>query len=188
MQDARINQHTPAGRRFLLLPDWLDSGAAHWQRCWEARPGCERVQQDDWRWPRRGDWMARLDEVLLADSRAALLIAHGLGCQLVAAWASHSRHTDRVRAALLVAAPDTERADAPPNLFNWRPIARGRLPFPSRVVVSSNDPYCTPDRAAEMARQWGSTATLIGPCGHLDGASDLGDWPAGWAYVQSLST
>ena len=28
-------------------------------------PGCERVEQDDWLWPRRGDWMSRLEEVLL---------------------------------------------------------------------------------------------------------------------------
>jgi len=59
----------------------------------------------------------------------AVLIAHSLGCQLAAAWAEHSQHTARVHAALLVAPPDTEREDTPPNLFNWRPIVRTRLPF-----------------------------------------------------------
>jgi len=173
--------------RFLLLPGWLDSGPAHWQSRWEALHGCERVQQDDWVWPRRGDWMARLDDVLLADLRPAVLIAHSLGCQLTAAWAAHSRHTARVRAALLVAPPDTEREDIPPNLFNWRPIVRARLPFTGVMVVSSDDPYCAPDRAAGMARDWGSPITDIGLRGHINGDSGLGDWPEGWALLQSIT-
>ena len=49
--------------------------------------------------------MARLDEVLLEDDTPAVLVAHSLGCQLVSAWAAHSRLTARVHAALLVAPP-----------------------------------------------------------------------------------
>lgn len=172
--------------RFLLLPGWLDSGPAHWQSVWEALHGCERVQQDDWLWPRRGDWMARLDDVLSTDARPVALIAHSLGCQLTAAWAAHSRHTGRVQAALLVAPPDTEREDMPPNLFNWRPIVRTRLPFASIVVTSSDDPFCAPDRAAGMARAWGSAIASVGPRGHINGDSGLGDWPEGWALLQSI--
>ena len=112
-------------------------------------------QQDDWQWPRRGDWMARLDEVLL-EATVGRLVAHSLGCQLVAAWAAHSAHAARVEAALLVALPDTERDDMPPHLFNWRPIVRGRLPFASLVVVSSDDPYVAGAGRA-MATDWGST-------------------------------
>lgn len=171
----------------MLLPGWLDSAPAHWQSRWETLHGCERLQQDDWQWPRRGDWMARLDEALLADPRPALLIAHSLGCQLVAAWASHSAHTGRVHAALLVAPPDTERADMPPNLFNWRPIVRHRLPFAARVVVSSDDPFCAPERATQMAHDWGAALTLLEGRGHINGDSGLADWPEGWSLVQSLA-
>jgi predicted alpha/beta hydrolase family esterase len=130
--------------------------------------------------------MARLDEVLQASERPAVLIAHSLGCHLSAAWAAHSQHSARVRAALLVAPPDTERDDMPPNLFNWRPIVRARLPFASLAVVSSDDPYCTPHRAEGMARDWGSAITPIGPRGHINGDSGLGDWPEGWALLQSM--
>ena len=171
--------------RFLLLPGWLDSGPTHWQSRWEVLHGCQRVRQDDWVWPRRGDWMARLDEVLLANDHPAVLIAHSLGCHLTAGWAAHSRHASRVRAALLVAPPDTERDDMPPNLFNWRPVVRTRLPFASMAVVSSDDPFCTPDRAVGMAHDWGSAITTIGSRGHINGDSALGDWPAGWALLQS---
>jgi hypothetical protein len=172
--------------RFLLLPGWLDSDPTHWQSRWEDTHGCERVQQDDWLWPRRGDWMARLDDVLQATEQPAVLIAHSLGCQLVAAWSAHSRHTARVHAALLVAPPDTEREDMPPNLFNWRPIVRTRLPFTSVALISSDDPYCTAERAAAMARDWGSEIIVVGARGHLNGDSRLGDWPEGWAHVQTL--
>ena len=151
--DSRVPTPTPLST--LLLPGWLNSDAMHWQSRWEALHGCKRVQQADWQWPRRGDWMARLDDVLLDDARPAVLVAHSLGCQLVASWAAHSRHTARVVAALLVAPPDTERDDMPQNLFNWRPIARQRLPFASLVVTSSDDPYCSAERGAQMAADWG---------------------------------
>ena len=170
----------------LLLPGWLDSDAAHWQSRWEQLYGYRRVDQADWQWPRRGDWMARLDEVVLETAGPVLFVAHSLGCQLVAAWAAHSRHTARVHGALLVALPDTERADMPPNLHNWRPIVRTRLPFASLAVTSSDDPYCASDRAQQMLRDWGAESIDIGPRGHINGESGLGDWPEGHALLQQL--
>jgi uncharacterized protein len=175
-----------APARFLLLPGWLDSDPAHWQSRWEALHGHPRVEQADWVWPKRGDWMARLDEVVLESPQPAVLIAHSLGCQLVAAWAAHSRHTARVQAALLVAVPDTERDDMPPNLYSWRPIVRTPLPFASLLAISSDDPYCAPERAEQMAHDWGSAAFDLGTCGHVNGASGLGDWPQGRALLRTV--
>jgi len=169
--------------RVLLLPGWLNSGPSHWQSRWESQLGFERVEQADWQWPRRGDWMARLDEVLLGHERATVVVAHSLGCQLVASWAEHSRHTARVTGALLVAPPDTERADTPPQLHNWKPIRRCRLPFPSISVLSSDDPFCSLERGMQMAADWGSDVVLAGPRGHLNGDSGLGDWPEGQALL-----
>lgn len=175
--------------KVYLLPGWLDSGPTHWQSRWESLHGFERVQQDDWQWPRRGDWMARLDDVIqAAPAQPVLLVAHSLGCQLVAAWAAHSRHTARVQAALLVAPPDTERADMPPQLFNWRPIPRQRLPFQSLAVVSSDDPFSSPDCGLAMARDWGSEAREIGARGHINGDSGLGDWPQGLECLAHLAS
>ncbi len=176
----------PVAPRVLLLPGWQDSGPTHWQSRWEALHGYRRVQQDDWLWPRRGDWMARLDEALLDDDAPAVLVAHSLGCHLVAAWAAHSQHTARVRAALLVAPPDPERDDTPPQLYNWRPIVRQRLPFASLLVASSDDPYCLPSRAAGLAADWGSAWWLLGAHGHVNGESQLGDWAEGQALLHSL--
>jgi predicted alpha/beta hydrolase family esterase len=169
--------------RVLLLPGWLNSDPEHWPSCWERQYGDERVEQSDWNWPRRGDWMARLDEVVLAGPGPAVLVAHSLGCQLVASWAEHSAHTARVKGALLVAPPDTEAPDTPPQLHNWRPIRRTRLPFPAVAVISSDDPYCSPERGVQMAADWGAELLMAGPRGHLNTASNLGTWPEGRALL-----
>ncbi len=177
--------------RVKLLPGWLNSDPGHWQSLWQQQFGYARIEQADWEWPLRGDWMARLDAVLLDDAgladEPALLVAHSLGCQLVAAWAAHSRHTRRVRAALLVAPPDTERSDMPAQLHNWRPIVRKALPFPATVVISNDDPYCAPESASCMAHDWGATIVHIGPHGHINTASGLGLWAQGQALLQALS-
>jgi uncharacterized protein len=172
--------------RVLVLPGWLDSDPAHWQSRWQALHGYTRVVQADWLWPRRGDWMARLEEVLLEDARPAVLVAHSLGCQLVAAWSAHSKNTARVRGALLVAPPDIERDDMPPNLHVWRPIVRVRLPFAATVLYSHDDPYGAIERALGMAADWGAQAVDIGPRGHINGQSGLGDWPEGLAHLHAL--
>ncbi|MEO8155329.1 MAG: alpha/beta hydrolase [Rhizobacter sp.] len=172
--------------RVLLLPGWQNSDAAHWQSRWEALHGDHRVEQDDWQWPKRGDWIARLEEVLLQSDTPAVLVAHSLGCHQVAAWASHSQHTHRVRAALLVALPDIERDDMPPQLTSWRPIVRSRLPFASMAVVSSDDPYGSPERAAQLAAEWGSELMSVGACGHINGESGLDGWPQGRALLHAL--
>lgn len=175
--------------RVLVLPGWLNSGPSHWQSRWETLHGFQRVLQADWQWPRRGDWMAQLEDVLLADEdrpRPTLLVAHSLGCHLVAAWAAHSQNTAQVQGALLVAPPDTERDDMPPQLHNWRPMPRQRLPFLATVLYSDDDPYCSTERALGLARSWGAAAHSVGAAGHINGDSGLGDWPAGLARLQAL--
>ncbi len=181
-----MKEHPLAEVRVLLLAGWLDSDPAHWQSRWAVLYGDRRVEQDDWQWPKRGDWMARLDEVVLESAQPVVLIAHSLGCHLAAAWAAHSRHTARVHAALLVAPPDTERNDMPPNLFNWRSMVRAPLPFASLVVISSNNPYCAAERARGMACDWGAVAVDLGPRGHINSESALGDWPEGRVLLQRL--
>ena len=173
----------------LILPGWQGSGPAHWQSRWERRHGCQRVEQHDWLRPRRGDWSARLEEVVLAQPPAAplLLAAHSLGCLLVAWWAAHSRHTARVAGALLVAPPEIERADLRQQIPGWAPPVRQRLPFRGIVVASSDDPYGRLEYANRLAADWGAAFYSVGPRGHLNADSGLGDWPEGHALLQSLA-
>jgi len=104
----------------------------------------------------------------------------------VAAWAAVSRHTARIRGALLVAPGDVERADLREHMPGWAPVVRQRLPFPSVLVASGNDPYCSPERAHELADAWGARRVDLGAAGHINADSGLGDWPQGHALLQEL--
>jgi uncharacterized protein len=179
------------GLHVLVLPGWQNSGPQHWQSRWEAIYGDVRVEQSDWMHPLRGDWMMRLDEAIgELEAREAspqvALVAHSLGCQLVAAWAAHSRKTARVRAALLVAPPDVERDEVRAALHSFVPIVRERLPFPSLAVISTDDPFCALDRARTMATDWGSQVLELRQRGHLNSDSGLGDWPEGREMLADL--
>ncbi|HSW20968.1 MAG TPA: alpha/beta fold hydrolase [Ramlibacter sp.] len=170
----------------FLLPGLENSGPGHWQSLWEQRHGYTRVEQHDWLSPLRGDWVARLEDVLLACDEPAVLVAHSLGCLLAATWAAISLHTDRVKGALLVAPPDAERADLRPLLRTWSPIAQRRLPFPSVLLASRNDPYCDFKRAQMLASAWGSQFMDYGDAGHLNADSHLASWPEGHVLLQDL--
>jgi len=170
----------------LILPGWQGSGPEHWQSLWQAQFAYQRVEQHDWLQPLRGDWIARLEDVVLATDEPVVLVAHSLGCVLVAAWAAHSRNTHRVKAALLVAPGDVEQEALRPVLASWSPIPRLSLPFKSTLVASQDDPYCSFERARGFAAAWGATLVDAGAAGHINADSGLGDWPQGQALLNEL--
>ena len=173
-------------RNVLILPGWQNSGPDHWQSRWQATHRYTRVEQHDWQRPLRGDWIARLEEVLLGLDEAAVLVAHSLGCIHTAAWAAHSQSTHRVKAALLVAPPDVEHDDIRQMLPSWSPVPLQRLPFPTVVISSDNDPFCSLARAEGFAKAWGSDFIPAGSHGHLNADSGLGDWPEAHARLSRL--
>ena len=170
----------------LILPGWQNSGPGHWQSQWEALHGYTRVQQHDWMQPLRGDWMAQLEEAVLASPGPVVLAAHSLGCILTAAWAQHSRNTHKVVAAFLVAPGDPEREELQGVLKSWSPVVMQPLPFKSILVGSQNDPYCSLERARSFAQSWGAEFMDYGNVGHINAESGLGDWPEGHARLQVL--
>ena len=180
--------------KVLVLPGWQNSGAAQWQSRWEVEHGYRRVEQHDWMRPLRGDWVARLEEGLLEQAAADqgpgdpafVLVAHGLGCLLVAAWAAHSRHTALVRAALLVAPGDPQREELGGVLSSWSPIVLQPLPFKSQLLCSRNDPYCGFERARRFAGAWGAKFIDYGEQGHINADSGLGSWPDGHRMLLAL--
>ena len=170
----------------LLLPGLHGSGPDHWQTRWARLHGYSVVEQNDWLRPRRGDWLARLDEVVIDATGPVVLVAHSLGCILVSAWAVFSRHTEKVRAALLVAPGDVALPGLQEALPGWLPIERRPLPFRSIVVGSDNDPYCSAERAQQLARDWSARWVDLGAAGHINTDSSLGDWHQGHTLLQTL--
>jgi uncharacterized protein len=173
--------------RVLLLPGWTDSGPQHWQSLWERMYGDLRVQQHDWLTPKRGDWIARLEEVVLESDAPTVIAAHSLGCHLVAAWCAISKNTSRVKGALLVAPPDLEQDDLPIELQPWRPTVLTPLNIHATIVASSNDPFSQLSRTRELAQAWRAPLVEIGNKGHINSDSNLGSWPEGRALLQQLA-
>jgi uncharacterized protein len=194
----------------LILPGWLNNGPDHWQSRWEAMYGYERVIQHDWEHPLRGDWITRLEDHLLSNQEHlaqidigleaknastltstqpaadTVLVAHSLGCHLIAAWAALSRNTHRIRGAFLVAPPDAQAEKLPHALKSWRPPVLQKLPFPSICVISDNDPLCELTSGQAMASAWGSRCVELLGAGHFNPESGLQDWPQGHAWLAQL--
>ncbi len=147
--------------------------------------GDVRVIQHEYIRPLRGDWMAQLENVVVAATETPLmLVAHSLGCHLIAAWAAHSQNTHRVRAAFLVAPPDAPRL--PIELVSWHQPIRSPLPFKALMLASSDDPFASAARSELMAREWGATLMNMGPLGHINAESGLGHWPHGRSLLTAM--
>lgn len=184
----------------LILPGWSGSGPDHWQSRWQrSLKTAKRVEQDHWRDPERGAWVSR---ILIAVAEAKLppvLVAHSLGVAAVA-HAAAKVPQGLIAGALLVAPADVDNADdwpltdglaLPAKETGFAPLPMERLPFPSLLIASSNDPYCSLERARAFADAWGSTFTDAGEQGHINTESGHGPWPDGLlrfgGFLQSLS-
>jgi uncharacterized protein len=162
------------------------SGPEHWQTIWEKKYGCERVQQQDWENPDAAEWIQGLNESIAARSEGTIIVAHSLGCLLVAQWAeTHHKEEDRVKSALLVAPPDVEAHSELPEFMKWA-APHKELPFPSILVGSKNDPYATLAASRHLAELWGSRFVNAGHVGHINVDSGHGPWPDGESIFQEL--
>src|SRR5580704_7587496 len=149
----------------LVIPGWNGSCEAHWQTIWEQKYiRFRRVEQDNWTRPARMDWLARIEHDLDRAASPTFLVAHSLGCLAVAHWAAAAgRHTDRVAGAFLVAPPWLTQSDqCPAQLTDFLPMPLQKLPFPSLLVASEDDPYLPIEIAARLASAWGSQFVDVG--------------------------
>lgn len=120
------------------------------------------------------------------------IVAHSAGVLMLAHWAQQYRHANIVGA--LLAAPADLETPMPagyPTLpalqkNGWLPVPRQRLPFPSIVAASNNDPLASLTRVEKLARDWGSELVQLGEVGHLNPASGYGDWPLAVQLIARL--
>jgi len=169
----------------LILPGIGNSGPQHWQTLWEHQHSdWRRVQQRDWDRPVCEEWVLGLDDAISRLSTPPVLIAHSMGCLVVAHWARRS--SARVRAAFLVAVPDPSGPCFPSMAEGFRPVPMERFTFPSLVVASSDDPFGSVAYAQGCAAAWGSVFVEIGTAGHINADSGLGDWRNGRKLLDGL--
>jgi uncharacterized protein len=170
----------------LILPGIGNSDHAHWQTLWEsANSSFVRVQQRDWNRPVCDEWVNVLEEAVGEISERPVLVAHSLGCLCVAHWAA--RTTLKIKGALLVAPPNPDATGFPSEATGFSPVPLRSFDFPSIVVASSNDPYGSIKFARSCAMAWGSRFVNIGPAGHINSESGLGEWAEGLALYQELT-
>jgi predicted alpha/beta hydrolase family esterase len=142
------------------------------------------VEQYDWDNPLCEAWLERLDQAIGAAGPRSVLVAHSLGCLLVAHWGA--RFSGQILGALLVAAPDPHGANFPAQARGFTPAPTDPLPFPSIVVASTDDPYADFEFAQTCARSWGSQLVNLGAKGHINADSGLGGWPEGRTLLRKL--
>lgn len=175
--------HAPLPIDTLVLPGLNGSGEGHWQRHWlHDRPTSRLVEQDNWDCPDLDTWRDRLAQELLRHD-GIWIVAHSLGCILTANLAA-SPLSARIKGALLVAPCDLARVEQRhPCVVNFGAMPEHRLPFPSLVVGSLNDPYMDFETTRRMAGLWGSELADLGYAGHINIASGHGRWPLGYRLL-----
>lgn len=165
----------------LIVPGLTNSDEDHWQSRWESRLAtASRVAQADWQNPDPEAWSAAIQERVAAASRPVVLVAHSLGT-LVVAHTAPKLASGKVIGAFLAAVPDVVEAsaDSLPALAAFAPAPTAPLPFPSLLIASRNDPYCSFERAQAIALDWGSALVDAGEIGHINSESGHGPWPEG---------
>jgi len=191
MPQPGTQQHIQQQQKPLLLivPGLGNSGPNHWQSVWEReRSDCRRVDLGMWDRPHRNTWVNKLNAAIAEADRPVVLVAHSLGCHAVAWWNALEQPAEggKVQGALLVAPPVVDSVPFDSRVATFAPLARERLAFPSIVAASQDDPYASLGHSRKMARIWGSRFVDAGWVGHINAASDIGDWPFGQHLLNRL--
>ncbi|CAN7631796.1 alpha/beta fold hydrolase [Phenylobacterium sp. LjRoot225] len=170
----------------IMLPGIGGSGGGHWQTLWRLNdPFATVFQPSDWDRPDLDDWVAALDRAVALAAQPPLLVAHSLGCLLVAHWAARGRGL--VAGAFLVAVPDPDGPVFPAEqAATFRSVPRQPMLFPTLMIASSDDPYGSLEFGRRCADAWRADLITAGALGHINEASGVGAWPSGRTLLTSF--
>jgi len=163
----------------LFVPGYDGSGPEHWQTRWQSRLSTgRRVEHRDWLSPDPSAWTGVFTEAANKADRPLVLVAHSLGVTTVLAALGDLRA--KVAGAFLVAPPDILGSPVVPEpLRAFGEYSREPLPFPSMLIASRNDPYCSFEVAEDLGGAWGSLVIDAGDAGHINADAGYGPWPEG---------
>ncbi|WP_028295666.1 RBBP9/YdeN family alpha/beta hydrolase [Olivibacter sitiensis] len=172
--------------QYVIVPGLGNSGSQHWQSLWEEMLSpVRRVIQGDWDRPDGDKWVQGLEETVSGlDLSQTILIGHSLGCITIVHWAA--KYHPIVKGAMLVAPADIAGTAQNFPGTGFTPIPLQKLPFPSLLVASDNDPWLSVEKSELFARSWGSTLKRIGEAGHINGDAGYGKWPQGLDLLKKL--
>ena len=163
----------------VVVPGYENSGPTHWQSRWVQKLStARRVEQRAWSKPEREEWVDTVARAVNSADKPVVLLAHSLGIPTVIHAIPHFKVP--VAGAFLVAPPDVANPKIrPKHLMSFGPYPRDPLPFPSLLVGSRNDHYCSFETAEDLAAAWGSNFVDGGESGHFNTDSGHGPWPEG---------
>jgi len=169
---------------FLNVPGYRNSGKEHWQTIWESLypEHFTRVQQESWEYPDPDSWVNTIHKFASGILEPIIIVAHSLGCIAAVRYAVQYQPKN-IAGAFLVAPADADKSENP-VINEFAPVPTKRLPFPSVVVASTNDPFAAIGRQANYAAYWGSKFICIGDRGHINADSKLEEWKEGWDILQ----
>lgn len=174
----------------LILPG-IGGGRSsphYWYWRWRERMNTARlVGQEEWDNPDPAAWIASLHGHIAAAKNPVVLVGHSAGALTIARAFCNAPLAGTVAGALIVAPADPEAGAAlAPALEAFRPLPTGPLPFPSILIASRDDPYCSFETSADMALDWGSELADAGNAGHINVDSGHGPWPEGMMMFARL--
>lgn len=169
----------------IMVPGINGSGPGHWQSLWAADDAHMRsFRPRDWDQPELEEWGWALDDAVATSNAPPVLVAHSLGCLLVAHWQARLAHP--IAGAFLVAVPDPAGPKFPTEAASFQGPPMDAFQCPALIVASSNDPYGTSYYAQRRADDWRAGYINIGAKGHLNAGSGLGAWPEGRALLTAF--
>ena len=182
-----------ASATILIVPGLRDYVPEHWQTLLEQQlPKATSVPRMERDKLSCATWVTMLNQSLSQIEGPIVLAAHSAGCMIVVHWAQ--QHKGAIKGALLATPPDFESPlpEGYPTQDvlqrnGWLPTPRDRLPFPSIVAASANDPLGRLDRVEGLAQAWGSRVVNLGAVGHLNPAAGYGPWPKAEELLRELA-
>lgn len=180
MKDDKALKRYTEKYQFLHVPGLHDSGKDHWHTNWEKKfPEIKRVIQQEWESPDKDAWIKTLESYIQKyKEKPIILISHSLGSAAII-HADKLKKLQAVKAAFMVALPDTERSDFPEDCTGFTPMPKIKLSIPAVMVASENDAWCD----IEVAEKWAETLEVplinIGKKEHICGAKEFETWEEG---------
>lgn len=163
----------------VIVPGLRNSDAQHWQSRWEAKlPHSKRIELAEWDTPDLEKWKRGIRAQLQNIDKPVVLIAHSFGALASASIAQE--FPEKIAALFLVAPADPDKFGIATHL------PQQPLRVSTRIIASSNDPWLTEAKAAYWALLWGADYLRYKNVGHINSASNLGDWPEGVNQLQQL--
>jgi predicted alpha/beta hydrolase family esterase len=171
----------------VFVAGYGNSTEGHWQNSWcKITKNSYWVEQDDWNNPNCVGWIESLNALVQSIDGPILLVSHSLGGSTIIEWSK--KYSANIIGAFMVAVPDVQCEHFPKEISGYQLPPLEKLPFPSMVLASTNDPYSTLDRSKYFVGIWGSDLTIVGDLKHVNADSNIGEWPYGLNLLNKFIT